>query len=171
MDDTSHKKDPYLSELDAMGDLEPPPQEPAAPVEGPFDGEAPTRVDMKVPPAPRKSPKPAPPSAETESEPTVVTEGAHEIGTEASEPLPEGPVPIQELLDLSPDLSVPVIVVMGRKSVTVKDLLALRMGQVVDLNRNPSEPVDLVAAGKVIGKGELVEIDGQLGVRILKLLK
>jgi len=33
------------------------------------------------------------------------------------------------------------------------------------------EPVDLVVDGKRIGKGELVEIDGELGVRILSLAR
>ncbi len=163
MDDISQKKDPYLSELDAMGDLEPPPQESVDEA-----GEEPTRIDMKVPPS---RPAQAAPKVEVESEPTAVTEGSEAVVEEDLETVPEGPVLVKELLDLSPDLSVPVIVVMGRKSMTVKDLLGMRMGQVVDLNRNPSEPVDLVAAGKVIGKGELVEIDGGLGVRILKLFK
>lgn len=154
-----------------MGDLDMPPQEPGS-------GEEPTRVDARVPPVTKK-PSPAtmppraapPPPQALEPEATVITEGNIEIPLGPVEPLPEGPVPVQELLKLSPDLEVPVIVVMGRKSVTVRDLLSLRMGQIVDLGRNPQEPVELVAAGKVIGRGELVEIDGGLGVRILKLLK
>jgi flagellar motor switch protein FliM len=64
-----------------------------------------------------------------------------------------------------------MVAVLGRKGVTVKDLLGLRMGQVVELDKMPGEAIDLVASGKIIGKGELVEVDGKLGVRVLKLFK
>lgn len=77
----------------------------------------------------------------------------------------------KEMMGLSPDIPVQVVVVMGKKSVTVKDLLGLRMGQVIDMEKLPTEPVDIVAQGKVIAKGELVEVDGKLGVRILRILK
>ena len=83
----------------------------------------------------------------------------------------EAPSQVKDLLQLSPDIPVPVVVVIGRKSLTVKDLLAFQNGHIVDFERAPTEAVDLVAAGQVIAKGELVEVDGKLGVRILKLLK
>ena len=137
------KEDPYLSELDAIDDLgeEPPPT-----------GEEPTRVDFPAPPA------------ETEGDPEETTEGG-------GRPAVAGQVPVKEILGLSPDIPVHLVAVIGKKGVTVKDLLALRMGQVIDFERAPTEAVDLVVAGQVIGKGELVEIDGKLGIRILKLLK
>lgn len=161
------KKDPYLSELDAMDNLEPPPADLIAEgeetVHEPGETDEVTRVDMKAPPL-----KAAEPEADFDM-------GAAPVASpemEAAEPIePEGPPPVKELLDLSPDLTVPLVVVMGRKSFTVRDLLALRIGQVMDLERAPLEPVELVAAGKVVGKGELVEVDGKLGIRILKLLK
>lgn len=83
----------------------------------------------------------------------------------------KGAAAVQDLMGLAPDIPVQVVVVMGRKGVTVKDLLALKSGQVIDMGKAPAEPVDLVASGRVIAKGELVEVDGKLGVRILKLLK
>ena len=55
--------------------------------------------------------------------------------------------------------------------VSAADVMGLRAGQVIELSRAPGEPVDLVVDGKRIGKGELVEIDGELGVRILNLVK
>ncbi len=135
------KEDPYLSELDAIDELG---EEPAA-------GEAPTRVDF-----------PAPPPEADDLEGTTERGGPKPVAGEA---------PVKEILSLSPDIPVQLVAVIGKKAVTVKDLLALRMGQVVDLERALTEAVDLVVAGKVIGKGELVEIDGKLGIRILKLLK
>ena len=98
----------------------------------------------------------------------ITKEDATKIDIPADEISPPA---VKTVLDLSPDLSVAVVVVLGRKNVTVKDLLELRMGQVVEIDKSPSDAVDIVAAGKVIGKGELVDVDGKLGVRILKLLK
>lgn len=129
------QKDPYLEELEELGDLE----------GGASDeAEEPTKVDLEVP-----------------------------AGTPPSEEVPglRGSPAAKEIMGLAPDIPVQVVVVMGKKSVTVKELLSIRMGQVIDMDRLPTEPVDLVAGGKIIGKGELVEVDGKLGVRILKLLK
>ena len=106
-------------------------------------GEEPTRVDYEV--------------------------GSETAGEEVKSPK-EAPA-ARELIGLGSDIPVQLVVVMGKKSVTVKDLLGLRMGQVIDMDKVPTEPVDLVAGGKIIAKGELVEVDGKLGVRILKLLK
>jgi len=77
----------------------------------------------------------------------------------------------QAALDLAPDVPVQVIAVMGKRGISVKELMELRMGQVIDLKRPPNETVDIVVNGKLFARGELVEIDGKLGVRILKLAK
>jgi flagellar motor switch/type III secretory pathway protein FliN len=169
---TDLKKDPYLSELDAMDNFEPPPPElvNGGDEDTVHEPEEPTRIDLKAPPT--AASKPAAPKAD--AAPIFEAPSPESSGVEpeaVEDEIPEGPAPVKELLDLSPDLTVPLVVVMGRKSYTVKDLLALRIGQVMDLERAPTEPVDLVAAGKVVGKGELVEVDGKLGIRVLKLLK
>lgn len=160
MDDL--KKDPYLSELDALDHFEPPPPEVAGDDETVHETDEPTRLDLKAPPIPKEAA--AAPAAHHEPE-------MEELVDDMAEAIPEGPAPVKELLDLSPDLTVPLVIVIGRKNYTVKDLLGLRIGQVMDLERVPTEPVDLVAAGKVVGKGELVDVDGKLGIRVLKLLK
>lgn len=174
-------KDPYLSELDAIDDFEGQPAEEATEVDGP------TRLDVKVPPsasggkapsvkAPRPQMPPPPPSFDSPEGEEAPGEGLppledFEAPSETAEAAPRTPVPAKDILELAPDLAVPLLVVMGRKSFTVQDLLELRLGQIMDLDRAPLEPVDLVAGGKLIGKGELVEVDGKIGVRVLKLFK
>lgn len=76
-----------------------------------------------------------------------------------------------EAAGLLDDVSVALVVELGRVSVSAADVVQLRPGHVIELSRKPGEPVDLVVDGKRIGKGELVEIDGELGVRILSLSK
>lgn len=69
------------------------------------------------------------------------------------------------------DVSVALVVELGRVSVSAADVVQLRPGHVIELSRKPGDAVDLVVDGKRIGKGELVEVDGELGVRILSLSK
>lgn len=77
--------------------------------------------------------------------------------------------PSAEAAGLLDDVTVAMVVELGRVMVSAADVMGLRPGQVIELSRAPGEPVDLVVDGKRIGKGELVEIDGELGVRILSL--
>jgi type III secretion system YscQ/HrcQ family protein len=77
----------------------------------------------------------------------------------------------KELLELAPDVPVNVVAVIGKIPTNVGDLMKLKMGSVVSFNRPPSEIVDIVANGRLIARGELVEVDGKLGVKVIKLLR
>ncbi len=77
----------------------------------------------------------------------------------------------EDVLHLAPDVPVQLTAMMGRKSATVKDLLDLKAGDIVEFDRKPADPLDIVVSGKVIAKAELVVVDGRLGVRVLKLFK
>ncbi|MCB1215706.1 MAG: FliM/FliN family flagellar motor switch protein, partial [Deltaproteobacteria bacterium] len=72
-------------------------------------------------------------------------------------------------LSLSAQVAAQVVAVLGKKTLTIKEITELKKGDVVDFNRFPNEAVDLVANGKLMAKGELVEIEGKLGVRLIKL--
>ncbi len=37
------------------------------------------------------------------------------------------------------------------------------------MNKSPGDPVDLSVHGKIVARGELVEVEGQIGVRILSI--
>jgi type III secretion system YscQ/HrcQ family protein len=89
--------------------------------------------------------------------------------TERSDGYDDGPS--AEAAGLLDDVTVAMVVELGRVMVSAADVMGLRPGQVIELSRQPGEPVDLVVDGKRIGKGELVEIDGELGVRLLSLVR
>lgn len=76
-----------------------------------------------------------------------------------------------DMLDIAADVPVQVVAVMGKKNITIKEIASLRLGEVLELNRPANEIVDLVAGGKLIAKGELVEIEGKMGVRIVKMVR
>lgn len=76
-----------------------------------------------------------------------------------------------DLAELAPDIPVNLVAVVGKTQTTVGELIQTRVGQVIDLGRAPGETVDLIANGKLIARGELVEMDGKMGVRIIKMVR
>lgn len=84
---------------------------------------------------------------------------------------PETPSFAEQTASLSKDLPVQLAVVLAKKSLSLGQVLEMRVGEVMELSRQPSDPIDLVANGKLVAKAELVMVDGQVGVRILKLMK
>jgi flagellar motor switch protein FliN len=64
---------------------------------------------------------------------------------------------------------VEVTVRLARTTMALAEVLGLRRGEVLSLNQPVGEPVELVAAGRVFATGELVTVDGQLGLRILEI--
>ncbi len=71
--------------------------------------------------------------------------------------------------DLLGDIPLQISVELARVPVTADQVVAMRVGHVIELNKAPGEPVDLSVNGKVVARGELVEVEGHLGVRILSL--
>ncbi|MFZ9889135.1 MAG: FliM/FliN family flagellar motor switch protein, partial [Myxococcota bacterium] len=61
--------------------------------------------------------------------------------------------PLPESVGMLRDVAVPLVVELGRVSVSAADVMALRPGQVIELNRSPNEAVDLVVDGKRRGRG------------------
>jgi pSer/pThr/pTyr-binding forkhead associated (FHA) protein len=65
------------------------------------------------------------------------------------------------------DLPVRVQVLVDEHEMTFAEAERLAPGALIELNRDPRDPVTLAVNGRVIGSGELVEVDGRLGVKIL----
>lgn len=65
--------------------------------------------------------------------------------------------------------SVAVDVQVGTASLTLREISELTGGQVIELDRRVGEPLDLYVDGRRLGRGELVDIEGELGVRLLEL--
>lgn len=69
------------------------------------------------------------------------------------------------------DIPMLLVVELGRVQLTADEVIRLRSGQIIELGRTPNDPVDLVVNGKLVAKGELVEIEGSIGVKLLNLVK
>lgn len=68
------------------------------------------------------------------------------------------------------DVPAPVVVELGRIRMNTSQVIRLRQGQILRLPRGPNDPVDLVVNGKLFARGELIEVDGELGVRLLQVI-
>jgi len=71
--------------------------------------------------------------------------------------------------ELLNDIPLQVAVELARVPITAEEVVGLKVGQVIDLNRVAGEQIDLSVNGKIVARGELVEVDGNLGVRVLSL--
>jgi len=63
-----------------------------------------------------------------------------------------------------------VTVELGRTRMTVRDLLALSPGAVLELDRAAGSPADLLVNGRLIARGEVVVVDEDFGLRITEVL-
>ncbi len=80
-----------------------------------------------------------------------------------------GPGPTGDL-SLLGDVEMTVTVELGRIRMPLRDLLQLQEGSVVELERLAGAPVDVLANGTSIARGDVVVVGDELGVRISELL-
>ena len=73
-------------------------------------------------------------------------------------------------LDLLLDFSLQVSVELGRARMTIGDVLALRVGSVVELDKLAGEPADILVNGSLIARGEVVVVDEKFGVRVVEVV-
>lgn len=73
-------------------------------------------------------------------------------------------------LDLIMDVPLDVSVELGKTKKTIKEILELNQGAIIQLDKLAGEPVDLLVNGKLIAKGEVVVIDENYGIRITTII-
>ncbi len=67
------------------------------------------------------------------------------------------------------DIPLQVKVILGQGTRSVKDVLSLMPGAIVEFERNVAEPVDIMLNGKLIARGEVVVVEEHFGVRITQI--
>jgi flagellar motor switch protein FliN/FliY len=80
----------------------------------------------------------------------------------------EGGAP--QSIELIRDVPLRVTVELGRARLLVRDVLALRAGSVVELDRQAGAPVDILVNGVPMARGEVVVVDERFGVRITEVI-
>jgi flagellar motor switch protein FliN/FliY len=93
------------------------------------------------------------------------------IGLDAArnEPAADPDVP-NHRLDLLRGVQMEATAELGRARMTINDLLSLRNGAVIELDRPAGGPADLFVNGQLIARGEVVVIDENFGLRITQVV-
>ncbi len=68
-------------------------------------------------------------------------------------------------------VTVRVTAVLGKTRLEVGELMKMKAGAVVDLNRQVGEPIDLYVNNRFIARGELIVIDGNIGISVTELIQ
>ncbi len=87
----------------------------------------------------------------------------------SSELLVAGEVP--DNIAMLMDLSLSVVIELGRTRMLIKDILELGHGSVIEFDKLAGEPVDILVNNKKIAEGEVVVIDEHFGIRLTTLVK
>ena len=132
------------------------PQQPAPSQPQPTIQEAPQQTMQQTAPQQTRSAQPAP----------NVQQAAFTSFETPAAPPAEQP----RNLDLLMDIPLKVSVELGRTKRTIKEILELSVGSVVELDKLAGEPVDIHVNNKLIAKGEVVVIEENFGVRVTDIL-
>jgi flagellar motor switch protein FliN/FliY len=84
-----------------------------------------------------------------------------------------GPVtvaPIARGLEMLHGVIMDVTVELGRTRMSVRELLALSPGTVLELDRAAGSPADLLVNGRLIARGEVVVVDEDFGLRVTEIV-
>ncbi|AXV05861.1 Flagellar motor switch protein FliN [Euzebya pacifica] len=100
----------------------------------------------------------------------VPTGQAHPADFSSFDQLSALPGQGQSSMSLLGDVEMGVTAELGRTQLTVRDVLNLTPGSIVELDRAAGSPVDVVVNGTLIARGEVVVIDEEFGIRITEIL-
>ncbi len=73
--------------------------------------------------------------------------------------------------DMLLDLELDARLLFGSREMPLAELLDLGIGEVLELDRNVSDPVDLVVGDRIVARGEVVVVAGKFGLQILEVLR
>ncbi|BAZ93883.1 flagellar motor switch protein FliN [Thiohalobacter sp. COW1] len=69
-------------------------------------------------------------------------------------------------LDLILDIPVTIAMEIGRTRISIRNLLQLNQGSVVELDRLAGEPMDVLVNGTLVAHGEVVVVNEKFGIRL-----
>jgi len=107
-------------------------------------------------------------SAESPAEPA--SESTIPAAAPVFEPLTGSPTNGGHDIDLIMDVPVQLSVELGRTRMTIKQLLQLGQGSVVELHRLAGEPLDVYVNGYLIAQGEVVVVEDRYGIRLTDVI-
>src|SRR5665213_1278108 len=86
-------------------------------------------------------------------------------------PDPPDPAANRELnLEVVLDIPVTLSMEVGRTRISIRNLLQLNQGSVIELERAVSEPLDIFVNGTLIAHGEVVVVNDKFGIRLTDVI-
>lgn len=110
-----------------------------------------------------------PAAAAAQPAPTVQSEATPAAGT-LFKPLVDSPNDAQADIEMIMDIPVQLTVELGRTRLTIRNILQLGQGSVVELDGLAGEPMDIFVNGYLIAQGEVVVVDEQYGIRVTDII-
>jgi len=95
-----------------------------------------------------------------QAEPEVQRAGFDQLQDEGGE------VNLSPELDVILDIPVTVSMEVGNTEITIRNLLQLNKGSVIELDRMAGEPLDVLVNGTLIAHGEVVVVNDKFGIRL-----
>ena len=102
----------------------------------------------------------------------VVNAGADYARAQFDQLQGEAPRAVNEDANLDVILDIPVTIAaeIGRTRISIRNLLQLNQGSVVELDRMAGEPMDLLVNGTLIAHGEVVVVNEKFGIRLTDVI-
>ena len=79
-------------------------------------------------------------------------------------------ITINPELEVILDIPVTISMEVGRTSITIRNLLQLNQGSVIELDRLAGEPLDVLVNGTLIARGEVVVVNEKFGIRMTDVI-
>ena len=104
---------------------------------------------------------------ETHEQSETLTKGSRAVQATPTSDSPSGHISpgIELLLDVELDATLR----FGCREMTLSEILDLGAGDVVELDRHASDPVDLIVGDKIVARGEAVLVNGNFGLRVTEV--
>ncbi|WP_102028226.1 flagellar motor switch phosphatase FliY [Salirhabdus sp. Marseille-P4669] len=128
----------------------------------------------------QNTPQQAPAEAQVKQEQKVISSKPTSAYTEPNVKVQHAELQELESVSLQPkekqnlnmllDIPLKVSVELGRTKKTIKDILEMGSGSIIELDKLAGEPVDIHVNDKLIAKGEVVVIDENFGVRVTDII-
>ncbi len=82
----------------------------------------------------------------------------------------EGPAGVEANMDVILDIPVTISMEIGRTHISIRNLLQLNQGSVVELDRLAGEPMDVLVNGTLVAHGEVVVVNEKFGIRLTDVI-
>ncbi|MHC9541040.1 MAG: flagellar motor switch protein FliN [Vulcanimicrobiota bacterium] len=120
-----------------------------------FESQPPEKIEEKPPVHAHTAPEPTP----------VITQPA--VFSQLAQPQEKSKA---ENIDLILDIPVSIKAVLGKSELTVRELIEMSPGKVLELDKMAGEPVDLIVNDRLVAHGEIIVVDEKFGVKVMNVL-